>query len=172
MGGAGQAHLDPMPAWKDVASSAPELAELVRRRFEATGLGLLATLRRDGSPRISGIEPLFTDDELWLGMMPGSLKAADLLRDPRFALHSATIDKQVTHGDARIAGRAVPVEDEATMNAFRRAFEAHTGYGPPPGPFTLFRADITELSTIQPGGDHLNIDHWREGQPPRRIERF
>src|ERR687886_2491054 len=103
-----------MPAWKDVASAAPELAALVRARFEATGLGLLATLRRDGSPRISGIEPLFTDDELWLGMMPDSRKATDLVRDARFALHSATVDKQVTQGDAKIGGRAVLVEDEPT----------------------------------------------------------
>jgi hypothetical protein len=161
-----------MPAWKDVASSAPELARLVRTRFEATGLGLLATLRRDGSPRISGIEPLFTDDELWLGMMPGSLKATDLLRDPRFALHSATVDKQVTEGDARVSGRAVLVEDEPTKAAFRAAFKDHNGTDIPPGDFTLFRGDVTELSTILPGGDHLNIDHWREGQPPRRVERY
>jgi hypothetical protein len=161
-----------MAAWSRVTSAAPELAALVRARFEATGLGLLATLRRDGSPRISGIEPLFTDAELWLGMMPGSRKAADLLRDPRFALHSATIDKQVTQGDAKISGRAVLVENEASMAAFRRAFEAHTGYAPPPGPFTLFRADVREVSTVRPGGDHLNIDYWQEGQPPRRIERF
>jgi hypothetical protein len=161
-----------MGTWKDVSQAAPELAQLVRARFEATGLGLLATLRRDGAPRISGIEPLFTDEELWLGMMPGSRKATDLLRDPRFALHSATVDKEVTHGDARLNGRAVLIEDEATMDAFRRAFEAHNGYPVPPGPFTLFRADVSELSTIQPGGDHLNIDHWREGQPPRRVERY
>src|SRR5919205_2769551 len=103
-----------MASWSGVTSAAPELAALVRARFEATGLGLLATLRRDGSPRISGIEPLFTDAELWLGMMPGSRKAADLLRDPRFALHNATVDKQVTHGDAKLSGRAVLVQDEAT----------------------------------------------------------
>ena len=161
-----------MAAWKDVASAAPELAQLVRKRFEATGLGLLATLRRDGSPRISGIEPLFTDDELWLGMMSGSRKVGDLLRDPRFALHSATVDKQVTEGDARVSGRAVLVEDEASKAAFRTAFQDHTGSDIPPGDFTLFRADLSELSTIQPGGDHLNIDHWREGQPARRVERY
>jgi hypothetical protein len=161
-----------MAAWRDVASAAPEVAALVRKRFEATGLGLLATLRRDGAPRISGIEPLFTDDELWLGMMPGSLKVADLERDPRFALHSATIDKQVTEGDARVSGRAVLVEDEATKAAFRATFKDHTGTDIPAGDFTLFRADVSELSTIQPGGDHLNIDHWREGQPPKRVERY
>src|SRR5919198_1030257 len=108
-----------MASWSSVTSAAPELAKTVRARFEATGLGLLATLRRDGSPRISGIEPLFTADDLWLGMMPGSRKASDLVRDPRFALHSATVDKQVTQGDAKVGGRAVLVEDEQTKAAFR-----------------------------------------------------
>src|SRR2546429_100973 len=101
-----------MASWSEVESAAPELAERVRERFEATGLGLLATLRADGSPRISGIEPLFALDELWLGMMHGSRKAADLQRDPRLALHNATEDKQVTNGDARITGRAVEISDE------------------------------------------------------------
>src|SRR5438046_1873805 len=101
-----------MAFWSEVEKAAPELAAKVRERFDAHGLGLLATIRRDGSPRISGLEPLFSLGDLWLGMMPGSLKAADLLRDPRFALHSATTDKQVTEGDAKVAGRALPVEDE------------------------------------------------------------
>jgi hypothetical protein len=59
---------------------------VLHERFEATGLGLLATLRADGSPRVSGLEPLFALGELWFGMMPESRKALDLLRDPRFAI--------------------------------------------------------------------------------------
>ena len=162
-----------MASWSDVTTAAPELAPLIRGRFDAYGLGLLATLRADGSPRISGLEPLFAGGQLWLGMMPGSRKALDLLRDPRFALHSATIDKQVTEGDAKIAGRAVAVEedDEATFGSFRQAFEAHSGYPPPPGPFALYRADVTEISMVKPEGDHLNIDLWREGAPVTRVER-
>ena len=66
-----------MASWSQVEAAAPELAERVKERFDATGLGLLATLRTDGSPRISGIEPLFALDELWLGMMHGSRKAAE-----------------------------------------------------------------------------------------------
>jgi hypothetical protein len=151
--------------------AAPELGATVKERFEAHGLALLATLRRDGSPRISGIEPLFALDELWLGMMPGSLKALDLLRDGRFALHSATIDKTVTNGDARIAGSAVNVDGEDTFAKFREAFAASTGYPPPDGPFQLFRADVQELSLIRPGGDHLNIDWWRAGKDVRHVER-
>jgi hypothetical protein len=105
--------------------------------------------------------------------MPGSRKVADLLRDPRFALHSATEDKQVTHGDARISGRAVAVRDQEAMDNFRRAFEAHTGYALPAGPFALFRADVNEVSVIRPAGDHLNIDFWREGAgEPKQFERY
>src|SRR5690349_13866837 len=94
-----------MATWLEFTEAAPELASRVRGRFEATGLGFLATLRRDGSPRLTGVEPLFALDEVWLGMMPGSRKALDLRRDPRLALHNASTDKEVRDGDARITGR-------------------------------------------------------------------
>ena len=160
-----------MATWSTIEAAAPELAATARRRFEAYGLGLLATLRRDGSPRISGIEPLFALGELWLGMMPGSLKAADVARDPRFALHNATTDKQVTDGDAKIGGVLVPVDDEGEFARFGEAFAAATGYPPPPGPFPLFKADVREVSTVKPAGDHLDIESWREGRGVRKVER-
>ena len=159
-----------MASWSQVEAAAPELAERVKERFDATGLGLLATLRTDGSPRISGIEPLFALDELWLGMMHGSRKAADLLRDPRLALHNATEDKQVTNGDARISGRAIEVTDDESFERFNRAFKGETGYSPPP-PYHLFRVDVTELMYLKPGGDHLVIESWREGGDVKRTER-
>lgn len=159
-----------MASWSEVERAAPGLADAVKARFEAYGLGLLATVRRDGSPRISGIEPLF-GGELWLGMMSGSLKARDLQRDPRFALHSATTNKEVRDGDAKIAGRAHELTDDPALAAFRTAFQAKTGYPVPDGPFQLFRADVIEMSTLRPDGDHLNIDSWREGQPVKRVER-
>ena len=158
-----------MTTWDEISASAPELAGNVRTRFEATGLGFIATLRKDGSPRISGIEPLFADGQLWLGMMDGSLKAHDLQRDPRFALHSASEDKQVMNGDAKVSGRAVEAAD--AVESFRKLFAAHTGYEPPPGPFHLFTVDVTELSFLQPGGDHLVIESVVAGGLPKRIER-
>ena len=159
-----------MSSWSDVTRAAPDLAEAVQRRFDATGLGLLATLRKDGSPRISGIEPLFTS-ELWLGMMDASLKAADLRRDPRLALHSATADKNVAEGDAKVAGVAHEVDDAETMARFGAEFKAATGYDPTDGPFHLFRVDVGEISFLRPGGDHLVIEWWQEGTEPQRIER-
>jgi hypothetical protein len=157
--------------WRDVEGATPDLARRVRARFEAHGLALVATIRPDGGPRINGLEPLFADGELWMGMMPASLKGRDLQRDARFALHSATVDKGVTDGDARISGTAVPVADEAGKARFRDAFEAATGTQLPPGPMELFRADVTELVLVWPNVDHLVIESWREGRGDRRIER-
>ena len=159
-----------MASWSAVEAAAPDLAPRVRARFERHGLGLLATLRRDGSPRISGIEPLFTGD-LWLGMMDRSRKGADLRRDPRLCLHSATADKNVSEGDAKLWGQAVPTEDQADVARFLADFAAHTGMQLPPGPMDLFRVDVTQLSILVPAGDHLVIEWWREGEPVQRVER-
>jgi hypothetical protein len=161
-----------MSSWSDVSSGAPDLAASVRTRFEAEGLALMASLRRDGSPRISGIEVLFAADDVWLGMMPDSLKARDLLRDPRIALHNATVDKDVAAGDAKIAGRAVAVVDEATFADYRAAFEQHAGYPPPPGDFNLFRIDVEEISMMRPAGDHLVIEWWTPGGGTKSVDRY
>lgn len=81
-----------MTAWQEVEQAAPEFAQRVRELFDAHRHKTIATLRADGSPRISGIETVFEDGELVFGSMPNARKAADLHRDPRFALHSATVD--------------------------------------------------------------------------------
>jgi hypothetical protein len=129
-------------------------------------------VRRDGAPRLGGLETLFANGDLWLGMMLDSFKVRDLLRDPRFELHSATTDKQVTEGDARIAGSAVDVQDEATFAQYREAFTAHTGDPAPPGPFRLFRADVREIVLLRPAGDHLDLDFWIEGQGVKHVDRY
>src|SRR4028119_1191603 len=98
-----------MPSWTAVEAEAPELATLARRFLDAHVHKTLATLRRDGSPRISGTEVASADGELWLGSMWRSLKALDLQRDPRFALHSGSVDPPGWTGGAegprRAAGR-------------------------------------------------------------------
>ena len=136
----------------------------MRARFEATGLGMLATLRADGAPRISGVEPWFGDGELWLGMMPESLKAKDLQRDPRFALHAATADKQMTDGDAKLAGSAIEVTDEATIDRARKSFAEVSGHEPPPGPMHLFRLDVTEVVFLTVATDHMVHHHLEAGR--------
>jgi hypothetical protein len=160
-----------MARWNDVVTAAPELAQLAQARIEATGLALLATIRRDGFPRISGVEPSFDAGELWLGMMTDSRKALDLRRDPRLTLHNATVDKEVTEGDVKITGRAVEVVEDAARDEFRTATKARTGFDPGTD-FHLFRVDVTELASLRPAGDHLVIDSWREGEAPRSVDRY
>ena len=103
-----------MPRWKAIEQAEPEFAERVRRLFDAGRHKTIATLRADGSPRISGIECEFTDGDLRFGSMTGARKGADLKRDPRFALHGPTFHPEEGKendwpGEAKIAGRAIPV---------------------------------------------------------------
>jgi hypothetical protein len=159
-----------MASWSEVEAAAPELAARVRATLDAHKHKVLATLRRDGSPRVSGIEATFTDGELWLGMMPGSRKAMDLRRDPRLALHSASVDPPADDpstwaGDAKVAGRAVEVDDPALLERLGAGDEAGSAH--------LFRVDITELVHTRVGDppDHLVIDLWREGAGLRQMRR-
>jgi hypothetical protein len=155
-----------------VSAAAPELAAATRSRFEATGLGFLATVRSNGFPRISGIEPLFTDDEVWLGMMNRSRKGADLRREPRMCLHNASADKDVAEGDTKLTGRATLVEGGDDLDRFCAAFAAATGHDVPPGPMDLFRVDVTEVSFLRPAGDHLVIEWWSEATGVQRVKRY
>ena len=156
-----------MVRWAEVAVSAPELAEAARALFEARVHKTLATLRKDGSPRISGTECEFVDGDLWFGSMWQARKAFDLQRDPRFALHSGSIDPPDWRGDAKIAGRAEEVTDPDVLRSITEAAES------PPGSAHHFRADITEVVVVRLGdpADHLVIDVWTEGQGLRSIRR-
>ncbi len=150
-----------MTTWNDFEREEPAFAARVRALFDAGKHKTIATLRTDGSPRISGIEVEFDGGELSFGSMPDARKGADLVRDPRFALHSPTADPPEGDpsgwtGEAKVAGRAVLVgelEGETTGQ--------------------LFRADLDEvvLTRLTDAGDRLLIEVWRPGVPLRRVER-
>jgi hypothetical protein len=159
--------------WAEVMRESPVLAVRAQERFDAQRHKLLATLRREGAPRLSGVEVTFAQGEIWLGMMPGSRKGADLRRDPRLALHSSSPDADEDDpagwpGDAKISGSATQVLDKASRTRFVEAQKEM-----PPGPFELFRVDIEELTVIRVGDppDHLVIETWNEGRGTRRVER-
>jgi Pyridoxamine 5'-phosphate oxidase len=154
-----------MASWGEVEREAPELAARARRHFDANRHKTLATLRRDGSPRISGIELIFADGELWFGSMWRAVKALDLLRDPRFAVHSAS-DGADFQGDAKLAGIAEEVVDDGE----KRAVVGGDG-----GTMHLFRADITELVVNGLGGDppdHMVIESWHPGRGVATLDRY
>jgi hypothetical protein len=150
-----------MTAWKDMEQAEPEFAARVRQLFDAGRHKTIATLRADGSPRISGIECEFTDGELRFGSMLGARKGADLKRDPRFALHGPTSHPQEGKeadwpGEAKIAGRAILV--------------GPIGEGPAGD---LFVADISEVVTIRlnPEATLLLIESWTPQRGLRVAER-
>jgi hypothetical protein len=158
--------------WSAFEQAAPDLAKEVQDRLEATGLGLLATVRRDGYPRISPVEPSIFRGELWIGMMDASLKARDLQRDPRLALHAATVDKRVSDGDVKLTGRAIEVTDADEKRRFTSDFSEANDYGPDEDDtFHLFKVELVDVSRLTPEDDHLVIESWRPGQEVKRIER-
>jgi hypothetical protein len=153
--------------WGEFAAEAPHVAERARAFLEARKHLTLATLRRDGAPRISGIEVQILGGDLWMGSMWRSPKALDLRRDPRFALHSSSIDPPEWTGDAKVAGRAVETHDEDT----KARIVAAAG-GAPSGPFHLFRLEIDEVVVIALGDppDHLAVRRWTAADGVREHE--
>ena len=150
-----------MATWSEFEREEPAFAARVRALFDARKHKTIATLRADGSPRISGIEVEFDGGNLSFGSMPGARKGADLARDARFALHSPSVDPPEGEpagwtGEAKVAGRAVLVGELEGETAGQ-----------------LFRADIDEvvLTKLTDAGDRLLIEVWRPGGPVRRIER-
>lgn len=155
----GHGILERMAWWEDLVAAEPEFAERVRARFTIRKHCTMATLRRDGAPRISGTEVEFGEDgSLYIGSMPGARKALDLRADSRLALHSPTADPPegdhaAWEGEAKIAGRAHEVSDR------NHADESHR-----------FRIEITEVALTKLGdpADHLVIESWH---PDRGLQR-
>lgn len=143
-----------MASWAEVEAEAPELARRARQLLDAHAHKTIATLRADGSPRISGIEAEIDGGELTFGSMPNARKGADLRRDPRFALHSGSDDPPDWQGDAKLSGlaREVPAPESEAQH---------------------FRADVKELSVVRLNEERngLIVEVWKEGEGVRSISR-
>jgi hypothetical protein len=155
-----------VPGWSEFEADAPDLARRVRERLEAHKHLTIATLRRDGSPRISGTEVDFRDGELWIGSGWEALKSLDLLRDPRFALHSGSDEPSDWKGDAKVAGVVEEITDPERV-------EEINGDSAPPGPSHLFRLDLREVSTVglDDARKQIVIDVWTADGGLRQIKR-
>jgi hypothetical protein len=123
--------------WREFETAAPELAALGRRRFEATNVALLGTLRRDGSPRISPVGPHLVLGHLLFGVMR-SQKEADLARDSRCVLHSSVSQVNGSEGEFKLFGRALPVTDPALLGGDYEAWWKEY----PPDRSSVFSLDI------------------------------
>jgi hypothetical protein len=146
-----------MVSWKHVCADAPDFAARVEPALRRNKHLTMATLRADGSPRISGTELEVSDGDLWLGSMPKARKARDLLRDPRVAIHGPTADPPDDAkgwlGEAKVSGRAVEVAGDGSSHRFR--------------------IDISEVvfTHLNDAGDRLVIEAWHPGRGVEVIER-
>jgi len=160
-----------MTRWNEIERETGDFMARVRTIFDQHKHKTIATLRKDGSPRISGIEVSFSHGEMWFGGMYRSVKCLDLIRDSRFALHSASVDPPTDDpgawpGDAKVAGHAVQVTDPEEISAA-------LGAGAPPGPLHLFRADLREVVLTRVGqpADHLVVEAWHPDRGLTTIQR-
>ena len=147
-----------MATWAEFEAAAPEFASRVRALMTSRKHLTMATLRRDGSPRISGTELEFGDKELRIGSMTGAVKALDLRRDPRVAIHGPTEDPPADapggwRGEAKIAGTAIEVPSGSTAHHFH---------------IDIHEAVITRLNEA---GNRLVVESWNPARGYRQMER-
>lgn len=148
-----------MTTWAEFAAVPPELAQRGRQRIEAHELILLGTIKMDGSPRISPVEPDFVEGELMMGMMWQSTKARDLLCDPRCVVHSVVSDRKGTEGEFKINGRAWPVTDPELIERYCQTLEKRIEWRPD-GDFHLFAIDIHRVWWFKYQDEQRLQEHW------------
>lgn len=143
--------------WQEFERKAPQVARPGKERFERTRLALIGTLKRDGWPRISPVEPLFLADDLVLGMIWNSTKTLDLLRDPRCVLHSVVTDPDANEGEFKLYGIALPVEQQTYLQYIREHWKLQ-----PNAPLHAFRLDIQSASFTTYDFDHslMHVKRW------------
>lgn len=152
--------------WGEFAAQEPSLAALGHERLIVPGVVLVGTIRRDGTARISPVEPLVWDGDLWLSMLLGSYKAADLMRDPRILVHSIVTGPDGGLGEYKVRGSALAEESRQIQEGYAHEVRGRLGWDPQPGQFHLFRIDIEDVTFIryeQRSGDQF-VTRW----PDRR----
>ena len=156
-----------MASFADIEKVEPDLADRVRAILSSTINAVLGTVRRDGSPRLSGADPYFHAGQLRIWSMPRARKGQDLRRDPRVAVHSIPWDSRklrdgaadVGEADAKVSGAAVLVSDAGAVSAFRAWLKSERGVEPPED-WDLFTIDIDALTVVSVDNGQLLVDQW------------
>ena len=147
--------------WAEFAGAAPELAALGEAQFARTGLALVGTLRRDGWPRISPVEPFIVERQLYLGMMWRSVKALDLLRDPRCVVHNTVSHRHGTEGEFKVYGSATNVTDPDERQRFADAVRAAIGHTLEETEFHCFAIAIDSVAYSKLEGEEFHRQIWK-----------
>jgi hypothetical protein len=156
----------PPVRWADFEAQQPRFAALGREKLSGPGVVLVGTVRKDGSPRISPVEPLFWNGDLWLSMGLGTMKARDLHRDPRVLVHSIVTSRDGGGGEFKVRGRAVR-QDDLELNArIAEVIAEELGWRPEVGKFHLFRIEVEDVTFIHWDGRNNDqyLSRWPEGR--------
>ena len=151
--------------WSEFAGDQAILAAVAHDQLIKPGVVLIGTTRKDGSARISGVEPMLMDGELWLSMMPASAKAGDLYRDPRIVVHSI-VTSPSPEAEIMMRGTVRPESAPDVQRRYAAAVAAHLGWRPVPGKFTLLRVDIHDVTFIghDAGSNAQHVARWPAGE--------
>jgi predicted pyridoxine 5'-phosphate oxidase superfamily flavin-nucleotide-binding protein len=156
--------------WATFRDEAPHLAERAEQLLAATGVVLVGTIRADGSPRISPVESVITGGDLWLGMMPGSLKATDLSRDPRCTVHTVITDRFGNPGEFKAHGVARIVTSPADYARYATALESQIGFDPGTTGYPLFVVEVATAALFETGDASRSVTRWRAGSTVENFE--
>jgi len=158
--------------WGQFSEAAPELAAKAAELFESKGVVLVGTIRKDGSPRISPVEATICNGNIYLGMMWQSLKALDLLRDPRCTVHNLISDRMAPEGEFKLHGTAADVQDAAERKAYGEAVFKKIGWNPEGMKYHLYSIDIESAGLFTQDGDKRLITLFRPAEGVSRFHHF
>ena len=151
--------------WSQIAEREPRLGAITTERLIGPRVLLVGTTRRDGSARISGVEPLVMDGDLWLSMMRGSAKGHDLARDPRIVLHSVVTGPEAGT-EIKLRGTVRTETSQDIQQRYADKAAAELGWRPVPGQFSLFAVDVGDVTFIgydeATGAQH--VARWPAGE--------
>jgi|SRR6266487_4876466 len=153
--------------WGEFEQEQPRFAAVGREKLAGPGVVLVGTVRKDGSPRISPVEPFFWEGDLWLAMLLDSMKARDLQRDPRILVHSIVTqpDGGFAEGEYKVRGSALEVTDPGLVERVAQAIDDDLPWHPEPGKFHLFRVDVEDVTFIRwEGENNQYMTRWPEGR--------
>ena len=148
--------------WQQFEAAAPELAAFGRKQIEQSGIVLIGTIRKDGSPRISCVESFFVDGILYLGMMWQSRKALDLLRNPRIVVRNTICTSTGDEAEFNLYGRVIEIHDTEQRRQYVDALSGKISWQEPY--FHLFALDIESASSVEYGNGEQTVNVWPSGK--------
>ena len=154
-----------MVHWSEISARQPALAAVADRLLLEPGVLLIGTTRQDGTARISGVEPLVLDGDLWLSMMSDSAKNRDLARDPRIVLNSVVASPDPGE-EIKVRGTARAVAEADRQERYAAAVREQIGWQPVAGQFALYVIEVADVTYIgfEPGTGAQHVARWPSGE--------